>query len=212
MKKIFFYTFLALLLDFFISVQTLHSQQNYIKGKFYESVKGNFLVATEQMRDPRFKKTVIIMLENDQNGAWGLVINKPLGTIPLGSLINKSEDLATKKKQELYDVEIPIFWGGPVSENRIFILHSKEYKNTTTKNYKDVSISSDYNILFEIAEKKGPKNKLVILGISSWGGGQLEGEMEREGWTLSEIDTDLIFEEDSSEKWLNAINNSFIRL
>ena len=62
-----------MLLDFFISVQTLHSQQNYIKGKFYESVKGNFLVATEQMRDPRFKKTVIIMLENDQNGAWGLV-------------------------------------------------------------------------------------------------------------------------------------------
>ena len=86
------------------------------------------------------------------------------------------------------------------------------YKNETTINYKNISISSDYNILYEIADNKGPKKNLVIVGISSWGEGQLEGEMEREGWTLSEINLNLIFEMNNAEKWLNAIKNSFIRL
>ena len=163
------------------------------------------------MTDPRFKNTVIIMLENDEKGAWGIVINKPLASIPLGSLIYKSRD-STNKQKELYNVKTPIYWGGPVNENKILVLHSKEYKNETTTNYKNISISSDYKILFDIADNKGPKKKLLIMGISSWGEGQLEGEMEREGWSLSEINLDLIFEMDNTEKWLNAIKDSFVRI
>ena len=211
MKKIFLSVFLILLFNLCVSGYASDSKKNYLKGKFYESVKGNFLVATEQMRDPRFEKKVIVMLENDETGAWGLVINKPLGSVPLGSLISKSE-FTDNKKKELYDVKIPVFWGGPVNENRILVLHSQEYKNKTTKNFKNVSISSGYKTLFEIADNRGPKKNLVILGISSWAGGQLEGEMERAGWTLSEINTDLIFEMDNSKKWLNAINSSFMNL
>ncbi len=210
MKKFLGILFLGLLFNLYISVQALASPKDYLKGKFYSSIQDYFLVATEKMLDPRFKNTVIIMLHNDEKGAWGLVINKPLGSIPLGSLIYQLEDITIKK--EIYNVKIPIFWGGPVSENKILILHSQEYKNKTTKIYKNISISSDYKILFDIANKKGPKKSLVILGISSWGDGQLEGEMEREGWALSEIDEDLIFEIDNAKKWLNAINNSFIRL
>ena len=210
MKKFLWILVLGFSFNFYISVQALDSPKNYLKGKFYSSIKDYFLVATEKMLDPRFKNTVIIMLHNDEKGAWGLVINKPLGSIPLGSLIYQLEDTTIKK--EIYNVNIPVFWGGPVSENKILILHSQEYKNETTKIYKDISISSNYKILFDIADKKGPKKSLVILGISSWDGGQLEGEMEREGWALSEINTDLIFEIDNDKKWLNAINNSFIRL
>ena len=211
MKKVFIYFFLILLLNFNISLQALDLPKNYLKGKFYESVKDNFLVATEKMNDPRFEKTVIAMFENDENGSWGLVINKPLGLIPLGKLIDLSENSNSNKK-DLYNVEIPIFWGGPVDTNKILILHSKEYESETTKNYENISISSDYKTLLEIADNKGPKNKLVILGISSWGDGQLEGEMERDGWILSEINADLIFEEDNLKKWINALNNSFVRL
>ena len=210
MKKFLGILFLGLLFNLYIPVQALASPKNYLKGKFYSSIKDYFLVATEKMLDPRFKNTVIIMLHNDEKGAWGLVINKPLGSIPLGSLIYQLEETTIKK--EIYNVKIPIFWGGTVSENKILTLHSKEYKNETTKIYKNISISSDYKILFDIANKKGPKKSLVILGISSWGDGQLEGEMEREGWALSEINEDLIFEIDNTKKWLNAINNSFIRL
>ena len=211
MKKFLGIVVLGLLFNFYISVQALESPKNYLKGKFYSSVKNYFLVSTKKMTDPRFKNTVIIMLENDEKGAWGIVINKPLTSIPLGSLIYKSRD-TTNKQKELYNVKIPVYWGGPVNENNILILHSQEYKNETTINFKNISISSDYNILFEIADNKGPKKTLVIVGISSWGEGQLEGEMERDGWTLSEINLNLIFEMDNSEKWLNAIKNSFIRL
>ena len=211
MKKSLGILVLGFLFNFYISVQAQDSPKNYLKGKFYNSVKNYFLVATKKMTDPRFKNTVIIMLENDEKGAWGIVINKPLASIPLGSLIYKSRD-ATNKQKELYNVKIPVYWGGPVNENNILILHSHEYKNETTINYNNISISSDYNILYEIADNKGPKKNLVIVGISSWGEGQLEGEMEREGWTLSEINLNLIFELDNAEKWLNAIKNSFIRL
>jgi len=151
MKKIFLSVFLILLFNLCVSGYASDSKKNYLKGKFYESVKGNFLVATEQMRDPRFEKKVIVMLENDETGAWGLVINKPLGSVPLGSLISKSE-FTDNKKKELYDVKIPVFWGGPVNENRILVLHSQEYKNKTTKNFKNVSISSGYKTLFEILD------------------------------------------------------------
>ena len=66
--------------------------------------------------------------------------------------------------------------------------------------------------MFDIAENKGPKKSLVILGYSGWGSGQLEGEMERDDWILSDIDLDIIFEKDSKKKWKEAHKNSFISL
>ena len=209
MKKLL--TILILLLNFNISILAAETPKKWIKGKFYESVKDNLLVATKEMRDPKFKKSVIVMIESNKNGAWGLAINKPIGSIPLGKLINIS-DHSNVKKKDLFDVKIPIFWGGPVERHNIFILHSKEYKSETTINYNNISISSDYKTLIEIADNKGPKKKLVIIGISSWGEGQLEGEMEKDHWILSEINTDLIFGKDNLKKWINAISNGFVRL
>ena len=116
------------------------------------------------------------------------------------------------KKKKLYEVEIPIFWGGPVDEKHIYILHSQEYKNETTLSFNGISVSRDYKVLLDIAQKKGPKQSLVILGYSGWGSGQLEGEMELAHWILSELDDDLIFEEKLTNRWLKAYENSFIRL
>ena len=99
-----------------------------------------------------------------------------------------------------------------MDRNRIFILHSNEYESESTIKFNKISVSTDLKTLFKIAENKGPKNNLVIVGISSWGPGQLEGEMEREGWVLSEIKTDLIFKGKDLEKWKKAIKNSFIKL
>jgi len=185
--------------------------KNYFKGKHYDSVKDFFLIATEKVKDPRFEKTVILMLEHDEKGALGIVINKPLGKITLGSLISTVDDPVINKKK-LYDVKIPIYWGGPVDNNTILILHSNDYKNETTKKYNNLSTSSDLKTLVKIAEKKGPKKSLVILGISAWNIGQLDGEIEMERWTLSETSIDLIFDIENKKKWLEAINNSFIRL
>jgi len=185
--------------------------KNYLKGKFYSSVKNHFLIATEKMTDDRFGKTVIIMLESDKNGAWGLTINKPLGTMPIALLIDPSLN-TSEEREDLFKINVPIFWGGPVDPKEIFILHSSEYKSESTKRYEKISISQDYNILLDIAKNKGPEKSLVILGYSGWGKGQLEGEMERDHWILSDIDLDITFDDESKTKWNKAIKNSFIKI
>ena len=192
-------------------ITTAEGPKNYLKGKFYSSVKDHFLIATEKMNDNRFSKTVIVMFESDENGAWGLVINKRLGTMPIALLIDPSLN-TSEEREEMFKKNIPIFWGGPVDVKEIFILHSSEYKSKTTKNYGDISISQDYNILFDIAENKGPEKSLVIFGYSGWGSGQLEGEMERDHWILSEVDVNIIFEKESANKWQKAFKNSFIKI
>ena len=209
---------ILLLLIFIITISLFNNgttsaegPKNYLKGKFYSSVKDHFLIATEKMKDNRFSKTVIVILESDENGAWGLVINKPLGTMPIALLIDPSLN-TSEEREKLYKINVPVFWGGPVDIKEIFILHSAEYKSNTTQNYGNISISQDYNILFDIAENKGPEKSLVIFGYSGWGSGQLEGEMERDHWILSEIDLDIAFDRESNTKWNKAYKNSFIKI
>jgi len=216
--KVFMMKRILLLLVFILQISLFHnifalaeSHKNYLKGKFYTSVKDHFLIATERMKDNRFEKTVIVMLESDENGAWGLVINKRLGTMPIALLIDPSIN-TSEEREKLYKIDIPIFWGGPVDVKEIFILHSAEYQSESTKNYGDISISQDYNILFDIAKIKGPDKSLIIFGYSGWGSGQLEGEMERDHWILSDIDLDITFDEESNTKWNKAYKNSFIKI
>ena len=214
-KRILLFLFITLQLALFHQVfalaKTYLSPENYFQGKFYSSVKNNFLISTERMKDSKFKKSVIAMLEHDEDGAWGLVINKPMGSIPLAFLLDSSIS-TSEEREKLYGINILIFWGGPVEVKKIFVLHSSEYQSDSTKNYGGISISQDYNILLDIAENKGPEKSLVILGYSGWGAGQLENEMERDDWILSDLDPDIIFEKESIKKWPKAYENSFIRL
>ena len=185
--------------------------KNYLKGKFYSSVKNHFLIATEKMNDNRFSKTVIVMLESDKNGAWGLTINKRLGVMPIALLIDPALN-TSEEREELFNINVPIFWGGPVDTKEVFILHSTEYKSDTTKKYGNISISQDYNILFDISKNKGPEKSLIIFGYAGWGSGQLEGEMEMNHWILSEVDLDIVFDEETEKKWNKAFKNSFIKI
>ena len=169
------------------------------------------MIASPQIYDSKFKESVIVVFENNKDMSWGLVINKYLGSIALKKFLKKSE-LSKVKEKKLLDVKIPIYWGGPVEQQRYFILHSKDYKNENTKVYKNFFMTSDTDTLIKIAENKGPKNKLIILGISSWGEGQLEGEMERNDWLISEIDKNFLFEEDKNKLWKFFLGKSFLRL
>ena len=211
MKKRILLFFIIIISLFYENITSAEGPKNYLKGKFYSSVKDHFLIATEKMTDSSFSKTVIVMLESDENGAWGLVINKRLGKIPIALLIDPSLS-ASEDRERLFKVDVPVFWGGPVNLKEIFILHSTEYKSETTKNYGNISISQDYNVLFDMAENKGPNKSLVIFGYSGWGSGQLEGEMERDHWILSDIDLDITFDQETNTKWNKAYKNSFIKI
>ena len=185
--------------------------ENYLKGKYHESTKDFLIVATSKLKDTRFKNAVVVMLDHDKQGALGVIINKPIGTASLASLIKDLDDKNINKK-DLYNFEVPIYWGGPLDNNKILVLHSKDYKNKNTKNYKNISVTNNYKALLDIARKKGPKNSLVVVGVSAWNVGQLEGEIDKGHWNLSEINEDVIFEKNNENKHIMATKNSFIRL
>ncbi len=195
--------FLLIIITFFINLnypalsidlpKYYQFPENYLKGKYHESTKDFFIVATNKLKDSRFKKAVIVMLGHDNKGALGVVINKPLGTFKIGSLL-KDLNINDTDKKELYDFEVPIYWGGPLDNNKLLILNSNDYKNQNTKNYKNISVTNDYKALLDIAQNKGPKNKLIILGVSAWNIGQLEGEIDKGHWNLSEINENILFE------------------
>jgi len=195
--------------NFYLNAENI--LKNYSKGKFYQTIQNNFLVSTDKMKDNRFSKTVIVIFENNEDGAWGLTINKAMGKIPIALLIDPSLNSA-KEREKLFTINIPIFWGGPVNLEEVFILHSSEYKSVSTINYGNISLSKDYKILLDIADRKGPKESLVILGYSGWSSGQLEGEMNKNHWELSEINLDIIFKIENDNKWPLAIKNSYITL
>ena len=195
--------------NFYLNAE--NTLKNYSKGKFYQTIQNNFLVSTDKMKDNRFSKTVIVIFENNEDGAWGLTINKAMGKIPIALLIDPSLNSA-KEREKLFTINIPIFWGGPVNLEEVFILHSSEYKSVSTINYGNISLSKDYKILLDIADRKGPKESLVILGYSGWSSGQLEGEMNKNHWELSEINLDIIFKIENDNKWPLAIKNSYITL
>ncbi len=213
--------FLLIIITFFINLnypalsidlpKYYQFPENYLKGKYHESTKDFFIVATNKLKDSRFKKAVIVMLGHDNKGALGVVINKPLGTFKIGSLL-KDLNINDTDKKELYDFEVPIYWGGPLDNNKLLILHSNDYKNQNTKNYKNISVTNDYKALLDIAQNKGPKNKLIILGVSAWNIGQLEGEIDKGHWNLSEINENILFEKNNENKHIMATKNSFVRL
>ena len=98
-KRILLLSIIILTITLFNDVIILaESPKNYLKGKFYNSVKNHFLVSTEKIQDDKFEKTVIAMLGSNKDGAWGLVINKPIGSLPIALLIDSA--LSTSEKRE----------------------------------------------------------------------------------------------------------------
>ncbi len=99
-----------------------------------------------------------------------------------------------------------------MDNNKILIVHSIDYQNKKTKNYDKISISNNYKALIDIAKKKGPSKSLVIIGVSAWTEGQLEGEIDKGHWNLSEITQDILFQEKNEKKHIMATESSFMRL
>ena len=170
-------------------------------------IQNDFLIAKPEMLDPRFKETVIFMLYHNQEGAAGLVVNKPIKTISISKLF-ASNNLVPPKKMETR--EVTLHWGGPVESDHIFFIHSSDY---TSKDFissnKDFTITRSAEVLFDIASNKGPENYLILSGIAVWSPGQLDYEMEQNSWDKKTNNFIPLFE-NVDDMWSRIINSQEI--
>lgn len=165
------------------------------------SLVGRLVVATASLEDPNFARSVIYMVEHDETGALGLVINRPLGEMPLAELA-EGIDLEGAAAEGVARVHV----GGPVQQTRVFVLHSTDLMLDESRRVTDaVAVTSHADMLRAIAEGKAPKRYLLILGYAGWAPGQLESEFNRGSWGQVPADEKLIFGDDST-KWERAID------
>lgn len=162
---------------------------------------GQLLIATPQIQDPRFSRTVVYVCAHGPEGAMGLVVNRRIGIAPLPDLLEQlGIDALTEGK------DISLFFGGPVESERGFVLHSAEYQQDSTLRIdSNVALTASAEILRDIAEGRGPRKSMVALGYAGWAPGQLETEIRGNGWLHASADELLIFDEDLETKWEMAL-------
>jgi putative transcriptional regulator len=171
-------------------------------------ITGQLLVATPEMKDPRFAEAVIFMVKHDADGAFGLVINRPMAKGPF-------EDLLKGFGTEINDAkgEVLIHYGGPVSMQQGFVLHSDDIMmESSMKVANGIAMTADVKMIEAMARGKGPKQSLVMLGYTGWAPGQLEMELRANSWFVTPGDTSLIFGKDAEKKWQQAMDKRQIPL
>jgi putative transcriptional regulator len=162
---------------------------------------GQLLIAMPQMQDPRFVRTVIYMCAHSADGAMGLVVNREMPNLKFGELVEQ-----LNLKVPAGSRPIRVHFGGPVETGRGFVLHSADYRQDTTMLINDaVGLTATIDILRSIAEGKGPKMSLLALGYAGWGPGQLDGEIQANGWLSVPADEGLIFGDDLDTRWEAAM-------
>ena len=165
------------------------------------SLTGKFLVATEELRDPRFVRSVIFMVRHDRHGAMGLIVNRLLGVAPLTELLTRLE-LDAKGVSG----DVRMHYGGPVESARGFVLHTGDYAADGTIPANDrISLTINPEILRAIGLGKGPRLSLVAFGYAGWAAGQLEAEIAHGSWVSVPADEKLIFDTDPETKWERAM-------
>jgi len=164
------------------------------------SLKGEFLIATPAMRDPRFEHAVILMVRHDSDGALGIVINRPLGEKPLTDLL-----AAFGNKDATASGNVRIFLGGPVQPQVSFVIHGPDYRRAETLDIDSrLAATPTSEVLGDIARNSGPMKSLIAFGYAGWAPGQLEGELARNVWYTAPADPALVFDDDRDKVWEHA--------
>ena len=162
---------------------------------------GQLLIASPEMGDPRFAHTVILMVRHDRNGAFGLIVNRPVKEEDLARLLDdlgENSDGVTGK--------IEIYLGGPVQTQLGFVLHSAEYHRPETVAIDGkVAATSSPDVLRDIAEQHGPQKFIFAFGYAGWGPGQLDSEIQQNAWLSVPADETIVFDGDHVTKWRRAL-------
>lgn len=164
------------------------------------SLKHHFLIAMPQMADPNFAQTVTYICEHNQDGAMGIVINRPLD-ITLGDIL---EHLGIVPENEAIRSQ-RVHFGGPVSLERGFVLHRPQGPWDSTLNLPDdLGLTTSRDILQAIGHGAGPSKRLIALGFAGWAAGQLEQELRDNAWLSTPASPHIIFEVPVEQRWQAA--------
>ncbi|MEM8630426.1 MAG: YqgE/AlgH family protein [Pseudomonadota bacterium] len=160
------------------------------------------LIAMPGMGDPRFDKSVILLCAHSDDGAMGLIVNKPAPDLSFPDLLGQLKIVPSDAARETL-----IYFGGPVENGRGFVLHSTDYgSNSSTLSVGDAfGMTATLDILEDMAQGRGPEEALLALGYAGWGPGQLEGEIARNGWLTCDPSRELVFGTRDNQKWTAAL-------
>ncbi len=170
------------------------------------NLTGKMLIAMPGMRDPRFEHSVILICAHSDDGAMGIVVNRPMSEIGFSDLL---EQLDIDVSDDV--IEIPVGFGGPVEPGRGFVLHrvphNLEIGDKRIRIAEDLAMSTTRDILEDYAQGRGRRAAMLALGYAGWGPGQLDSEILDNGWLTSERGDDIIFGDDNPGKWRAALKS-----
>lgn len=167
-----------------------------------KSLTGQLLIAMPQMMDPRFARSLVyVCAHSEDEGAMGLVVNKLVASLTMGELFTHLKLAPTALGRSR-----PVHFGGPVEPGRGFVLHTADYREDATLVVRDgFAVTATLDILRAIGKGEGPQRSLLALGYAGWAPGQLDAEMQANGWLSVTADSDLVFDADFEAKWQRAL-------
>lgn len=164
------------------------------------NLTNHFLIAMPALADPNFARTVTYLCAHNDEGAMGIVINRPLN-LNLADVLDHMEIKNTNPGIEAMQV----MQGGPVQRERGFVLHAPVGQwDSVLKVSKEIGVATSRDILTAVAEGRGPDRALVALGYAGWDAGQLEREVSENAWLCGPADSSIIFDAPYEERWNRA--------
>ena len=177
---------------------------------------GQMLIAMPAMNDERFTRSVIYVCAHSSEGAMGIVVNQRAGNIRFPDLLVQLEVIPASERIELPGraEDVKVLKGGPVETGRGFVLHSADYfiENSTLPIDEGICLTATLDILKAIAHGNGPVSAILALGYAGWAPGQLENEIQQNGWLHCTADRELIFGTDTDGKYEKALRKIGIDL
>lgn len=168
----------------------------------YTSLKNHFLIAMPGMLDPHFNHSVIYLCEHSPEGAMGLIVNLPL-SISLGDILSNLNIAADDDNI----AHLPVLAGGPIQQERGFVLHRPSQGQKWESSLpltQHISVTTSKDILLAIANHRGPKDIVVVLGYAGWTAGQLEREIAQNSWLCGPADPQILFDVPAENRWRAA--------
>lgn len=169
----------------------------------FQSLTGRLLIAMPSIGDARFKRSVILVCAHSEDYAMGLVVNKPMEGLRLPDLLDQLDI-----EQTIAVPDRDVLDGGPVGNDRGFVLHSGDYQceGATMDVADDVCLTATRDVLHAIASGTAPRTSTLALGYSGWGPGQLEMELQENAWLIGQPDAQILFGDAHDQKWEHALD------